>query len=321
MMGPSAFEDARAAFLESLRTRGYSAATRSSYGEALGVFFRFLGTLAVGDLRAVTYETARHYQAYLSAQGWTTWTVHARLQGLKRFFDYLEAVGAVLVNPCERLVLPPVGDRLPRVVLTRAEARKILDAPDTRTPKGIRDRAILELFYSTGLRLAEMAALNVHDIDSAGGFVRVIEGKFAKDRVTPMGGQAADYLREYLSCVRAVWSAADKDQPALWLSTRAPHPPIGKQVIQVMVRDYGRAAGIGKPVTPHVWRHTCATHLVGNGAHIAHAQRLLGHASLTTTQRYARVTIPEAQATARKRHPRARAKAAAAAPDLITTRR
>ena len=304
-----AFEAQRAAFLESLRVRGQSPATLRSRGESLGAFFPWLGAAGISDVREVTRETIRSYQRALRTAELSTATIHARLIALRRFFEHLEAQDAILFNPCAGLVLPPLGDRLPRAVLTKAEARKILDAPDTQTKKGIRDRAILEAFYSTGLRGAEMAALTVHDVDTRAGFVRVRRGKGARERVVPLGEKAARCVAEYLAQVRRPWSEEKKDERALWLSAIRPHQPMSQAAIALMVSGYKRAAGIDQPGRTHLWRHTCATHLVAAGVSLAHVQRLLGHRSLRTTQIYTRVAPAEVQATHRRAHPRAKVRA------------
>jgi integrase/recombinase XerD len=298
-----ALEAHRRTFLESLRVRSYARGTLLSYGDALTVFFAFLTRTGIDDVRSVTRETIRAYQTWLMEQPWTAWTRVARLQGLKRFFEHLEATDAMLVNPCLGLTLPRVGRRLPRVVLSREEARRILDAPDTQTKTGIRDRAILELFYSTGIRRAEMGRLTIHDLDLKNGFVRVNQGKGGKDRVVPMGEKAAAYVAEYLRHVRSEWSKKNREERALWLSSQRGCPSLGLPMIEQLVKKYGRQAGLGQ-VSPHVWRHTCATHLVSNGANIAYVQRLLGHRSLRTTQLYSRVAATEVKATHRKAHPR-----------------
>ncbi len=307
MIFSESLEAPRRAFLESLRVRNYSPATLGSRGEGVGVFYRFLVSRVVDDLREVSRETIRDYQLWLSAQSYTTRTVHTRLMAVRMFFEYLEKTDAILVNPCVGLLLPTLEDYLPRNILTPAEARAVLDAPDTQTRKGIRDKAILELFYSTGIRREEMTQLTIHDVDFRNGFVRVNKGKFAKDRVVPMGSKASGYVREYLQKVRSVWSQERKDERALWLSSISPHGPLKKQAIAVYVKNYGIAAGVKRRVTPHVWRHTCATHMVAGGSNIAYVQRLLGHRTLQTTQIYTRVAVPEVKQTFRRSHPRSRA--------------
>jgi integrase/recombinase XerD len=292
-------------FLESLRVRGYSSATVSSRHESLQLFLRWLREeVGTEDVREVTRQTIRDYQEWLLAR-YATSSAHVHLIALRRFFEHLEATDLILINPCVGLVLPKLEDRLPRNVLTPEEATKILNTPDPETSLGIRDRAILELFYSTGIRLEEMARLTVQDVDTQNGFVRVTKGKFAKDRVVPMGAKACACVREYLDSVRRHWG--HREERALWLSVRKPHGVIHHQMIAVMVREYGKTAGIEKRVSPHVWRHTCATHLLNRSGNLVYVQRLLGHRSLGTTQRYTRVSIGDVKQTHTKAHPRSRA--------------
>lgn len=313
MIFSDALEALRTAFLESLRLRGQSPATLRARSQSLTTFFLWLTDAGIEDVREVMRENIRTYQLWLTRRGLTTYTLHVKLSGLRRFFEHLEKLDAILVNPCIGLILPKLEDRLPRGVLSQAEARRILDAPDTQSKKGIRDRAILELFYSTGIRGEEMAALTIHDVDCKSGFVRVHKGKFAKDRVVPMGTKASAYVAEYLRHVRLPWSATRKEERALWLNAMQPHGPIKKPAIAMMIAQYKTLAGIERPGRTHLWRHTCATHLVQGGANLAYVQRLLGHRSLETTQIYTRVSAAEISGTLRRKHPRARAGRAARA--------
>lgn len=148
----------RFAFLESLRVRGQSPATLKARSQSLSTFFLWMAGEGIEDVREITREHMRAYGLWLRSQPFTTHTVHMKLISLRRFFEHLEATDAVLINPCVGLILPKFEDRLPRGVLSQAEVRRVLDAPDTQTKKGIRDKAILELFYSTGIRGEEMAA-------------------------------------------------------------------------------------------------------------------------------------------------------------------
>jgi integrase/recombinase XerD len=318
-MSAENFERSRAAFLESLSVRGQSPATVRTRAQALDGFARWLTTAGIADVREVTRETIQAYRQWLAAQSYTPHTLHAKLIGVSRFFAHLEATDALLVNPCAGLRLPPLGDRLPRGVLTKEEALRVLVVPDVRTQAGIRNRAILELFYSTGLRGAEMAGLSVPDVDTRGGFVRVRRGKGAHERIVPMGEAAAAAVRAYLDKVRNLWE--QPGERALWLSVKHPHPPMTQQAIAVMVKGCLRAAGLERPGRTHLWRHTCATHLVAGGANLAAVQRLLGHRSLRTTQRYTRVAANEVREMHAKSHPRSRSAAVAADPNDITARR
>ncbi len=299
-----ALDALRASFLESLRVRRCAPATLATRAQSLAVLGAFLAGIGVADAREVTREHVAAFQCWLMARNYTDHTRRVHLAALRAFFAHLERTDAILVNPCADLVLPRIHTRLPRGVLTREEARRVLATPDVQTRAGLRDKAILEVFYSTGLRLAELARLTIFDVDHRHGFVRVNRGKGGKDRIVPLGATACECVREYLAQARAGWSQANKDDRALWLGSIAPHGPIQAQAIQVMVRRYGQAAGVR--VTPHLWRHTCATHLVSNGASLAAVQRLLGHASLATTQLYTRVTIAEVKATHQRAHPRSR---------------
>jgi len=306
----SAFESHRAGFLEALLVQRYSPATRQSYSQGLTLFFGFLSSVGVADLREVTRETLRAYKLWLSERPYSDWSRYSFMQAPKRLFAWLERTDAILVNPCTDLIACRVPKRLPRGVLTREQVHRVLNAPDTQTHRGIRDKTILELFYSTGLRLGELAALKVFDVDHRNGFVRVNLGKGGKDRIVPMGSKASDYVREYLTEVRAVWikesHANSADERALWLGSVAPHAPLKAQAIEVMVKQYGREVGVR--VTPHLWRHTCATHLVASGASIVAVARQLGHRNLYTTQIYTRVAVPDLVRMHAKTHPRSRAR-------------
>lgn len=300
----TSFETQLTAFMEAMKVHGYSPATLRSYRAALSVFLTYLGNAGVTDLRAVGSTTLRDYQGWLQKQDYTGWTILARLQAVRRLFDHLGAVQTVLLSPCVGEEPPKVPCRLPKAVLTIGEARGVLEIPNSATKIGLRDKAILEVFYSSGIRLEEMTRLTLADADYKNGFLRVNQGKFSRDRVVPLGQSASDCVRRYVEQVRAQWSPPPQNQKALWLSSRRPHAPLKSQVIGVMVREYGRRAGIEKHVTPHVWRHSCATHLVANGANVAHVQQLLGHASLRTTQVYVRTAIPEIKTTLALAHPR-----------------
>jgi integrase/recombinase XerD len=303
---PQALEAHRTTFLEALKIHHCSLATLKSREGSLSTFFGYLTDHAIADVRDVSHQIVKDYQLWLLAKGYTPLTVVSRMQTVRRFFEHLETTDVILINPCAGIPLPRLGDRLPKAVLTEKEAMALLNMPDTQTPVGIRDKAILETFYSTGIRLGEMARLTIYDVDYKNGFVRVNKGKGGKDRMTPLGRKACDYVREYLQKVRSEWSKSNRDERALWLASIQPHGPLKGQAIEVMVKRYGRESGIEKHVTPHSLRHTCATHLVASGANIAYVQRLLGHRSLRTTQIYTRTTIAEIKATHQKAHPEAR---------------
>jgi len=287
-------------YLAALRVRGLSPATLTSRAQAVR---RFLARLGKNDLRAVTRSEMEDYAASLLSSRLTAGTVGVHLTALRSFFDWLETTDAVLVNPCVGVPLPKLPDRLPRRVLTAAEVARVLAQPDTGTNQGRRDRALLEVFYSSGLRLAEVAALGVHDLDLSGGVLRVARGKGGRGRVAPLGASAVEALRAYLDTRRVWQEAGGTFTPALWLSPIKPHGPLKKEAVALTVRRCAVRAGVGS-VGAHAWRHTCATHLVRDGAAIVYVQRLLGHRSLATTQVYTRVSAADVRATVRASHPR-----------------
>jgi integrase/recombinase XerD len=304
MQIPNRFESHLQSFTEAMKVRGYSPRTIESYRVSVRIFLAYLDQANIDDLRAVNGVTLREYQRWLQQQDYAGWTVLARLQAVRRLFDHLEATQVLLLNPCPDREPLKVAYRLPKMVLTEEEAQCLLNTPNSTTAIGLRDKVILEVFYSSGIRLEEMTVLTVADVDYVNGFLRVNHGKGARDRVVPLGKNACQWVRQYVEQVRSGWSPPQRNESALWLSSRSPHLPLKSQAIAVMVRRYGRLAGVPKPITPHLWRHTCATHLVARGANVAYVQRLLGHSSLRTTQVYVRTSVPEVQATHAQAHPR-----------------
>ena len=281
-----------------------SPSTLAAYRRELGRFLDWLDAQGIPDVRAVRRE---HVAAYASAltdsRQFKPETLHVMLRAVRRFYEHLERTGRVLVNPTDGMPFPKLGDRLPRNVLTTQEVRRLLDAPDTSLMRGIRDKAILEVLYSAGIRVGELCALSIYDADTAAGFLRIAQGiKGCKDRTVPIGVTACRYVREYLKHVRGRHTRNRRDERALFVSIRTGRA-LTVSAVQQMVRGYAAAAKIARRVTPHTLRHTCATHMVANGADIVHVQRLLGHAEATTTQIYTRLAPTDVQREHRHTHP------------------
>jgi integrase/recombinase XerD len=294
-------------YLESLRVRHYSPATLATRRQALRIFFDYLKTIALDDLREVTRQTIEDFQREMLRR-YEVMTARLHLGCVRYFFAHLESTDAILLNPCASVPLPKVERTLPKRILKLSEVRKMLNAPDAATLTGIRDRAILEVFYSSGIRREEMARLTLPDVDIKNGFVRVTRGKGGKDRVVPIGQSACEALARYLKDARAGWLKAQREPAwtdALWLSAIQPHQPVKVTAMAQIIERHALRV-LGRKAPPHVWRHTCASHLVSNGANIVYVQRLLGHESLTTTQIYTRVTVPELKKTFQRAHPRGR---------------
>src|SRR3990172_20558 len=299
-------------FNEHMKVRNYAKATVTSYSQGLKQLFEHLRINEITDIKRVTRDMLKAYHAGLMearAKGEITLsTVSVKIRAVKRFFEYLEQSNQVLVNPAEYLKEPKKETRLPRVVLSESEARKVLDQPNLSTLTGIRDRTVLEVFYSTGIRLAELIGLTIYDCDLQGGMLRVNKGKFAKDRVVPLGRHAVKFLKEYITHVRPHHTRRNKQIRTLFVSQLG--TPLSGQVVEITVRAYAKAAGINKRVTPHVFRHTFATQLVKNGADITAVQKMLGHSDLSVTHIYTRVAGVEVKRTHKDHHPREKDKEA-----------
>jgi len=276
-------------------------------------FWLYLQSIGVSEFQEVTQRMLENYhrQAW---QGLASGTVRLNLDTLRWFFDHLESRNVILLNPCLWLPKPRKENRLPRQILKPSEVRALLNAPNDR-PRGIRDKAVMELFYSSGIRRAEMARLTLADVDIKNGYVRVVRGKGGKDRVAPIGQSACEALARYLKEARAGWlkdPRTPKQTDALWLDAEQPHTQLCKERIGNLTVEYAQQV-LGRKISAHVWRHSCATHLVANGANLVYVQRLLGHKSLTTTQIYTRVSVPDLKKTMQRAHPRIRRKVAPAA--------
>jgi len=284
--------------------KGYSSGTKTAYASHLTRFFEWMEGKDIRDVRRVGKDLLRAYLLHLSELriedkplGWGT--VCVRVRSVKRFFEYLEATQQILVNPAEAIQEPKRATRLPKFILSQEQVEKFLGSCDLSTPAGVRSRAILEVFYSTGIRLGEMTVLKVEDVNLEEGLLRVNEGKGAKDRVVPLGKQAAVFLKSYLSDIRPKL-VRKNDEGHLWVSLYG--TPLSKESIEAMVKRAGRAAGM--VVSPHTLRHTFATHMVKNGADIILVSQLLGHADLRSTQIYVRVAGVDVKKSHAETHPR-----------------
>jgi integrase/recombinase XerD len=307
------FNDLLFGFREHLKVKNYSPMSIAAYSGHLKGLFEYLQEEETTDIKRVTRDTLKDYQLKItehreeSGKGYTIATISLKIRAIKRFFEYLEETNQILVNPAEYLKEPEKETRLPRVVLTEDEVRKILDQPNLSSMAGIRDRTILEVFYSTGIRLEEMVNLTIYDCDLQGGMLRVNKGKFAKDRVIPLGKHAVRFLKEYITHVRPHHTRENKTIRNLFVNQNG--KLLSKTVIEIIVRRYARATGIKKKVTPHTFRHTFATQLVKNGADITAVQKMLGHSSLKITHIYTKVAGIEVKKTHSSHHPREKDKA------------
>ena len=225
---------------------------------------------------------------------------HVRLTTIQGFFKWLCRKYYITANPAADLELPKVEKRLPRQVLTAHEAEQILSLPDLATPVGIRDRAILEILYSTGMRRKELTGLCLYDLDLERGTVMIREGKGKKDRLLPIGQRAAAWLDKYLEEARSkLVVEPDEREIFLCVSGRGLTPG----VLGNVVHEYVKRSGIGKLGSCHLFRHAMATLMLENGADLRYVQQMLGHARLNTTEIYTHITIQKLIEVHRLTHP------------------
>jgi len=306
---PRSFEDVLAAYVNELRVRNYGASSCKQAALVLPRFFAFLKECRLPDVRAITEEHvvawAKHLQTCTNRHGepLSPHTRRSYLVLLQRFFRFLDRRGLILSNPMLDVAMPKV-EKLPRVVLSHSQAQRLIEAPSPFTPVGKRDRALLELLYGAGLRVSECARLELRDVDLGKGTLFVRQGKGKKDRIVPFAGQAAAAIDLYLREGRPAFTRSARQQ-ALFISSTS-GKAMGSDSIQLVVREHAKAAGLKVAVSPHILRHTYATHLIQGGADVRHVQKLLGHACLQSTTIYTRVFPKDLAKMVEKAHPRER---------------
>lgn len=266
-------------------------------------FFPFLKAHQVDSLADVDRHTLRDYMSFLQEQGVARVSIARKLSAVHSFYRYLVREGILASDPTRESSSPKRSRNLPHF-LTQEEVGRVLAAPDTSTPKGKRDKAILELLYASGLRVGELVSLDLEQLNLEAREARVV-GKGMKERVVLMGEPAAMAIATYLSEARGRLGA-DKNSRAVFLNCKGGR--LSERAIQLLVSRYARKAGIEKKVHPHMLRHTFATHLLDGGADLRIVQELLGHASLATTQIYTHVTQGQAKRIYMQSHPLAKEK-------------
>jgi integrase/recombinase XerC len=295
-------------FIESLTAeKGFSPNTCRAYRNDLEQFLAFVGDPGKGvakeeeeiNVRDVDDIVIRSYLAFLYEKNQKS-TIARKLSALRSFFRFLVKRGAIDTNPAESVLTPKRGKAVPRY-LPVDEIFRLLDGVKGESLLAVRNRAILETLYSTGVRVAELAGMDVGDVDFDKGFVRVI-GKGNKERLTPVGKKALACIRAYLDKRgKAKESGINGSEPLL-LNSRGGR--LSTRSIARLLEKVVRQLGLIHPVSPHGLRHTFATHMLDAGADLRVVQELLGHASLTTTQRYTHVSIDRLMEVYDKAHPR-----------------
>ena len=305
MAGCEPLETAMRSYLHTCRSeKALAANSLEAYRRDLRKFFSYLGGIALGS---VTHETLRAYLDHLRMSGLSNRSIARQITSLRGFFGFLVDEGTLTVNPTALLIAPKIGSPLPKF-LNLNTVETLLEAPDAHSNTGLRDRAMLNVLYAAGLRVSELIKLRISDVDESSGVLRVI-GKGNKQRLIPVGGPAIVAIREYCEQLRPELLKG-KTSPYLFVTARG--GAMTRQGFWKLLRNHGKRAGIFRSLSPHVLRHTFATHLLEGGADLRSVQVMLGHADIGTTEIYTHVAQARLRKIVEEHHPRAQRKRAAA---------
>jgi integrase/recombinase XerD len=295
------FEERMRSYLHFCRTeKGLAGNTLEAYRHDLSRFAGFVGN---APLSCVSLDTLRSYLDRLRASGLSNASIARQVTTLRGFFGFLVEEADVPSNPTELLAAPKIGSSLPKY-LDYSKVDQLLSAPQAESATGLRDCAMLHLLYATGVRVSELIKLRISDVDALEGTVRVI-GKGNKQRLVPVGKEALRALEVYLEQQRPRLLKG-RTSPYLFVSGRG--MPLTRQGFWKLLRGHGKTAGIFRGLSPHVLRHTVATHLLEGGADLRSVQTILGHADIGTTQIYTHVMRSRLRQTIDQHHPRAGAR-------------
>jgi integrase/recombinase XerD len=279
--------------------KGLSKNTIEAYGHDLDRFLKYLKEHGIEDLSGLGKFDIRAFLLFLKKQNLTARSVTRNVVVLRAFFRFLNQEGLLEVNPVEGLESPKTARKLPEI-LTRGEMERLLEQPDVKTPLGMRDRAMLEMLYAAGMRVSELMDLPLNQVNLEGGFV-LLYGKGSKERVVPIGQEALKWVASYLKTVRGGFMKG-RESPSLFVNRSG--KAMSRQRFWQSLKAYGAKAGIGKKITPHLLRHSFATHLLEGGADLRSVQMMLGHSDISTTQIYTHVTGERLKKTHQRHHPR-----------------
>ncbi|MDE3032068.1 MAG: site-specific tyrosine recombinase XerC [Acidobacteriota bacterium] len=293
-------------YLEHLGVRNYSPRTIETREAYLRYFIQWCDERSLTRPQQIDRPILERYQRHLfyyrkaDGEPLTTRSQHTRIIPLRHWFRYLTREGHLLYNPAADLELPRLEKRLPKAILSAREAETVLAVPNIGNAEGLRDRAILETFYSTGMRRLELIHLSVHNIDLDRGTVMIRQGKGRKDRLIPIGERALAWIEQYRDNARSEL-VTGRDDGTLFLSNLG--EPFAPNAMTSLIRSYVERSGVGKKGACHLFRHTMATLMLENGADIRFIQAMLGHAELSTTEIYTQVSIQKLKAIHTATHP------------------
>lgn len=273
--------------------------TVESYKRDVTQYISYLDGTGVTDISSTTKTTVLSYLLYLQKEGRASSTVSRTLASLRSYYLFMMQNGVVKSNPTSNLEAPHVEKKIPKI-LSGEEVELLLEQPKNCDNKGIRDKAMLELLYATGIRVSELINLDVSDVNVPMSFVRCKGGK--KERIIPMGHQAKDALENYINNVRK-YMVKDENETALFVNCSGAR--LSRQGFWKLIKYYQHIAGIETDITPHTLRHSFAAHLLENGADLHSIHEMMGHADISSTQVYSRMMNSKIKDVYAKAHPRA----------------
>ena len=272
--------------------------TQISYERDLKKLTEYLLQQGITKVQEVSETSLNSYVLFLEKQGKAASTVSRYIASFKGFFEYCLKQGIISNDPAERLKPPKVEKKFPQI-LTISETQRLMDGPDLQSDKGIRDRAMLELLYATGIRVSELISLKTEDMNLVMEYVVCHEK--SKDRIIPFGGEAKTALINYLEKTRKQMIG---DAESEYLFVNCSGKPMSRQGFWKLIKYYAEKAGIEKEITPHTFRHSFAAHLLENGADVQSVQKMMGHADVSTTQMYVEMQAGNVRDVYKKFHPR-----------------
>lgn len=286
-------------FVDSMAEKGRAKNTIACYRRDVARYIEFLEKNGIRSLDDTTKSTILTYLLSLQREGMTAATVNRMLSSLRAFYGYYTAGGGHMPDPTQNLEAPHIGRRLPRV-LTVNEVERLLCAPDAVSAKGRRDRAMLEVLYAAGIKVSELVALDLKDVNTEAGFLHCRGG--IRERILPIGALAVAALDKYLADAR---EQLRKDKPTEALFLNCSGDRMSRQGFWKLIKVYKDEAGITSDITPNILRHSFAVHMMENGADLAAIQEMLGHSDIATTRIYSKLVKSHIKDVYYKTHPRA----------------
>lgn len=275
-----------------------SANTEVSYARDLKKMNQYLSAQGIRDVREVTATSLNSYVLFLEKEGRKPATISRSIASMKAFYHYMEKEQRLGTDPAEQLKAPKIEKKMP-TILTTEEVTRLLEQPGGSSPKELRDKAMLELLYATGIRVSELISLKVNDVNLKMEYVTCADGH--KERIIPFGSIAKEALSRYLEQGRTKLATEDTMD---WLFTNCSGGAMSRQGFWKLIKSYGRKAGIEAEITPHMLRHSFAAHMVSNGADLKSVQEMLGHSDISTTQIYTQISPNRIREVYLKAHPR-----------------